>query len=94
MLKVACCLPSHPLEKLVAATRNAFLFLLDYRRTTAGKRCHCDLVPSVLLEFLEQGERVNLNVKGKEEKESWPTPAGSLGSIFLLLFFIIGFSGC
>lgn len=33
---------------------NDCLFLLDYRRTTAGRRCHCDLVPSVL--FTERSE--------------------------------------
>lgn len=86
MLKVASCLPSHPLEKLVAATRNAFFFLLDYRRTTAGKRCHCDLVPSVLLEFLEQGAKnialnVSENRKGRERITSaWLADTGHLGA--------------
>lgn len=86
MLKVASCLPSHPLEKLVAVTRNAFFFLLDYRRTTAGKRCHCDLVPSVLLEFLEQGAKnialnVSENRKGRERiTYAWLADTGHLGA--------------
>jgi len=33
---------------------NDCLFLLDYQRTAAGRRCHCDLVPSVL--FTERSE--------------------------------------
>lgn len=33
---------------------NEILFLLNYRRTNAGRRCHCDLVPTVL--FTERSE--------------------------------------
>ena len=72
--------------------------LLDYRRTNAGRRCHCDLVPTML--FTERSEtskeRVNLNVsdnsKVKEETEShllgWSTQAMPKEHSFLFSCFI------
>ena len=69
---------------------NDFFFLLDYQRTTAGRRCHCGLVPSVLFtersETSKERESTLMSVRiGKEETEShllsWSTQAGSLGRI-------------
>ncbi len=49
-----------------------FCSLLDYWTTTAGRHCHCDLVPSVL--FMERSETSNKResilmsvIIGKEE---------------------------
>lgn len=69
---------------------NEILFLLNYRRTNAGRRCHCDLVPTVLFtersETSKERESTLMSVIiGKEETEShllgWSTQAGSLGRI-------------
>lgn len=74
---------------------NDCLFLLDYRRTNAGRRCHCDLVPTML--FTERSEtskeRVNLNVsdnsKGRDRISSaWLVDTSNAQRAFFSIFML------
>lgn len=65
--------------------------LFDYRRTNAGRRCHCDLVPTML--FTERRESTLMSVIiVKEETEShllgWSTQAMPKEHSFLFSCFI------